>query len=60
MRISRNHKKKLRVCALCITGNRDERKSKYNKKEWLIIARDFKFCCNTFPKEYRQIANQLY
>lgn len=59
MRISRNHKKKLRVCALCITGNRDERKSKYSKKQWIIISDDFRYSCNTLTKEDRQSANKL-
>jgi len=59
MRVTRKHKKKLMVCSLCITGNLKERKSKYSKKKWLIIAKDFKKYCDTLTKEDRQNANNL-
>lgn len=59
MRVSRNNKKKLRICALCITGNRNERNSKYNKRQWINIADDFKFYCSTLTKRDRKAANQL-
>ena len=59
MRISRKHKKNLRYAILCILGNKEEVKSRYNKKQWLIIANDFKKACSIISFKDRKNANKL-
>lgn len=58
-RISRACKKKLRVIALCLTGNKACRKSKYSKRQWLDSKKEFNVWLRIFSFSDRQVANTL-
>jgi hypothetical protein len=59
-RLPRKLKKKVRVCALCLTGNPYTRKEKISRKNWINLKNDFKLWLSLFSMSDRKSANSVH
>lgn len=57
--ITRKDKKILRCIMLCHTGNRECRKSKYSKSDWIKIRIMYDVWFRCFNFKERQVANRV-
>lgn len=59
MRISRKDKKKLKAIILCYTNNPKARKTKYSKKQWIEIKKEFIVWFRVISLQERKNANTV-
>jgi hypothetical protein len=59
-RLPRKLKKKIRVCALCLTGNPNTKKERISRKSWINLKNDFEHWLKTFSIDEIKTANSVH